>query len=427
MLLLSGLKNGGHPLSAAQRVQPEGRVHEMGLGEKLLYLWKYFVDQNTHAAPEWRAHFDAQRALAAYGRSAEPANGVRLGFVGDLMWIRNDWQRFLPAATLAELRKLDGLVGNLETVVSPNFPVRELWPDLLDFNSRPELVRAFRRENGESLFAALSFANNHTLDFGDPGVRDTLAFLKEEQIPRAGVRLAPGEKRWAEFTRGGLRFGFYAATFGVNDRRRHEASRVFLETMPGLHPDRAENVPNLEPAREALAEMHAAGIDVKLVYLHWGHEFDFYPSRRQRTVARELVLAGADVVAGTHSHVPQPDETFFINGHEKTLPAHLLAALPKDSFLSVPGCRPRRAQVLYGLGNFTTAMYTFPCRLARLAELSFSRSEHGGEISFPRTRFLLNEAPAGGRPRSLRFYESRDAEFLLLQEHVAGAASQQSV
>ena len=399
-------------------------MHEMGLSEKLLYLWKYFVDQNTHASPEWRAHFDAQKSLAAHLAPSSGPAPVRLGFVGDLMWIRNGWNSFLPTETLGELRKLDGLVGNLETVISPKFPVKELWPDLLDFNSRPELLQAFRHENGRNLFAALSFANNHSLDFGDEGARDTVHFLEKEGIPHAGLRTQGNERRWAEFSRGGLRFGFYAATFGVNDRRRLAKAKVQLETMPGLHPDRPGNVPNLTPAREALAEMQAAGVDVKLVYLHWGHEFDFFPTPRQRNVARELVMAGADVVAGSHSHVPQPDESFFVNGAEKILPPGILSNLPKENLLAVPGAPPRRAQVLYGLGNFTTAMYTFPCRLARLAELSFSKNGGAIEIGPPRNRFFVNEAPSRGQPRRLRPYEGSDEEFLLLKGHLA--ALQQS-
>ncbi|RZA06189.1 MAG: hypothetical protein EOP11_10975, partial [Proteobacteria bacterium] len=212
--------------SLTQRVKPEGRVHEMGILEKLRYLKKYLLEPNPKTTPELLEVFASQKKVrqALKARLAEKAaaaaSATTLGFVGDLMWIRRDWETFLPNATLAQLRKIDGLVGNLESVISPAFPVREFWPDLLNFNSRPELVRAFSRANGSNLFAALSFANNHTLDFGDRGALDTLKFLASEGIPCSGLRRDPTESTWAEFTQGGIRFGFYAATFGVNDRRR---------------------------------------------------------------------------------------------------------------------------------------------------------------------------------------------------------------
>jgi len=45
--------------------------------------------------------------------------------------------------------------------------------------------------------------------------------------------------------------------------------------------------------------------DVVVVYLHWGIERGACPSARQRTLARQLVDAGADVVVGSHAHVVQ--------------------------------------------------------------------------------------------------------------------------
>jgi poly-gamma-glutamate synthesis protein (capsule biosynthesis protein) len=44
---------------------------------------------------------------------------------------------------------------------------------------------------------------------------------------------------------------------------------------------------------------------VVVVYLHWGEERNPCPTDRQRTLARQLVEAGADVVAGSHAHVVQ--------------------------------------------------------------------------------------------------------------------------
>ena len=73
-----------------------------------------------------------------------------------------------------------------------------------------------------------------------------------------------------------------------------------------------------------LAAVRAANAhsDVVAVYLHWGAEGRGCPTADQRTLARRLADAGADVVVGAHAHVP------------------LGAGMLGDTYVS------------YGLGNF---------------------------------------------------------------------------
>ena len=65
--------------------------------------------------------------------------------------------------------------------------------------------------------------------------------------------------------------------------------------------------------------MEQEGVDVKIISLHWGHEFETYPTSSQCALAETLVRAGADVVAGSHPHVPQPPEVFLVNGYASSL------------------------------------------------------------------------------------------------------------
>lgn len=389
-------------------------MHEMGWLEKLRYLQKYLYQQNPNTVPELFRLFAGQAELRRALLEDKTPPAARLGLFGDLMWIRDGWSDFLSEEVRRNLAGMDGLVGNLETVISPAFPVREFWPDLINFNSRPELVQAFA-SGGKSLFAALSFANNHTLDFHDRGALDTLKFLESEKIPHAGLRRDPTERRWAEFTRGGIRFGFFAATFGVNDRRRLSNSKMLLEVIPHLSPHRGGVPADLSGAEAALAEMHAAGVEIKIVSLHWGHEFDFFPQAYQRDVARRLVTAGADIVMGAHSHVAQPDELLFVNGA-----AAGGASVPFESILNAPG-RPRHALVLYGLGNFTTAMYTAPCRLSRVAEVAFVKNENGVSLRPPRNHFFFNQPRGRHAPRTLRVARPEDAPLAAIRAHLGDA------
>ncbi len=70
-----------------------------------------------------------------------------------------------------------------------------------------------------------------------------------------------------------------------------------------------------------------------MVYLHWGIENTGCPDGSQLTSARQLSLAGADVVVGTHAHQLQG-----------------AGWLPVDRTGAAPG--PTSTDIGYGLGNF---------------------------------------------------------------------------
>jgi poly-gamma-glutamate synthesis protein (capsule biosynthesis protein) len=48
--------------------------------------------------------------------------------------------------------------------------------------------------------------------------------------------------------------------------------------------------------------------DVVIVFPHWGTEYQITPSSYQKQFAEEMTEAGADLIIGTHPHVPQPVE-----------------------------------------------------------------------------------------------------------------------
>ncbi len=50
--------------------------------------------------------------------------------------------------------------------------------------------------------------------------------------------------------------------------------------------------------------------DVVLTFMHWGREYKFEPSDRQKALARVMIDAGADAVIGGHPHVVEPVELY---------------------------------------------------------------------------------------------------------------------
>ena len=152
----------------------------------------------------------------------------------------------------------------------------------------------------------------------------------------------------------------YAATFGVNfpDKAAQcVAAGVAIQTVPGLAAASATGAGevDLREAAAALADMAAAGCGMRVVAIHWGHEFEGYPTVPQMAVARALVRAGADVIIGAHAHVTQPAEVLLVNGYEGSEACSgaeraALAQLPAASRLADVAGPPRKALVLYCLG-----------------------------------------------------------------------------
>lgn len=418
------------------------RVEHLSFRDAVLNTVSYFRKSiyKKHSAPhETLRHFAAQRQIfrhlmVAQGR--EPLVGpavARVALVGDLMWLRDGWDAFLDPGVLDHLNAHDVVLGNLESVISPRFKVPSLLPDYLTYNSHPNLVKAFRRPDGRSTFSALSLSNNHALDRGEVGARDTQDLLGDLGVPHSGVVFDRGARPYTVFEANGVRFGFHAAAWGLNSFVAADPNVHMHALPPGVfHPDAPLDLPEL---RRALADMAADGCDFRVVALHWGYEFEYYPDPRVMQVAREVVRAGADVVLGTHPHVQQPCEVLFVNGDEDRLPDPL-RDLASDATLSADG-PPRTGLVAYSMGNFATTMFTFACKIGWVLGLRVFRDPATGRTRWnPESSEFVVNVPRFGKERERRLLmlddyrrlaaedggvpAKEEAHFAFLRRHLLG-------
>jgi poly-gamma-glutamate synthesis protein (capsule biosynthesis protein) len=138
-------------------------------------------------------------------------------------------------------------------------------------------------------------ANNHGMDYGESGLRNSLAAAKRYEFPVIGIGL-DGKQAYRPFRRtiNGQRIAVIGATQVLDEGliERWTAG----PSKPGLAS--AKEVPRL------LQEVRAARrtSDTVVVFLHWGVELEQCPTSDQRTLAKQLVAAGADVVVGGHAH-----------------------------------------------------------------------------------------------------------------------------
>lgn len=203
----------------------------------------------------------------------------------------------------------DLAMANLEGTILPGasaarrFDTRE-GPPLAHDRETFSIVRGGDRRG----FDFLTVANNHSLDHGAEGVDFTIAVLRE-----AGVEFHGANARDADASaptilrRNGIVLGVVAYTFGVNARRPPPDRPGIVNRMALNGRPEALDLGLLD---RQLAACAAAGVDFVVAQLHWGHEFETYPTPDQVEVAHRLAERGVDAIIGHHSHVVQPMESY---------------------------------------------------------------------------------------------------------------------
>lgn len=288
--------------------------------EAALYLLKAGLHR-PDGPPQSVEHF---RAMASAIRPL--AEGIRLSFIGDIMWIGEDWDTYaLPAADA-----LDGdlRVGNLETPVAESFPTNLDDLDFLTFNAPPSLLEGLPLD-------VVQLTNNHTWDLGETGLDETLAAVDASGLLRTGV----DTQLLVEVDDTAV--AFIGATWGHN--RRDVASQHAMFEVPFGH---LEQDMDLTVLTDEIALAHDNGADSVVLLLHWGFEYEYYPDPHFMVQARRLIAAGADLIVGTGPHVVQPAEICQVNPEQGPPPD------VGNCVLYTPDGETRTAAVLYSLGNF---------------------------------------------------------------------------
>jgi poly-gamma-glutamate synthesis protein (capsule biosynthesis protein) len=146
-------------------------------------------------------------------------------------------------------------------------------------------------------FDIMSLANNHSLDYGEEGLLESVNHLQEASIDVLGLM---GEGVTADpLIRevDGLRLAFLAFN-AVGDPHPELVCPPDGECSP-----RPAIWDPLASAK-AIAKARAAA-DAVIVSIHWGFEYQSRPDPGQERIAHALLDAGADLIVGHHPHVPQ--------------------------------------------------------------------------------------------------------------------------
>lgn len=201
-----------------------------------------------------------------------------------------------PYALIAHLIDGNIAVANLEGALTDR---GDPWPKGYNFRTPPRFASGLR----DAGFDVVSLANNHTMDYGEPGLFDTIYSLAGSSVQYAGAGAnAVTARAPAIIEANGLSVAFVACadtpTEGGGFRIRDWAA---TDSASGLF------ICDDEPLAAAVSSAREQA-DFVIVVAHAGDEYRTMPSATQRRIADTALAAGADAFIGHHAHVVQPVE-----------------------------------------------------------------------------------------------------------------------
>lgn len=205
----------------------------------------------------------------------------------DFTGVYKEVKQYLSAADLT--------VGNLETVIAGKNKGYNGYPY---FNAPDDYVYALK----DAGFDLLITANNHALDQGWDGVKRTIEVINEYKIHRTGTFLSQEDRDSVRI-------------FQMNSIK--VVILAYSENTNGLPiPEGKDFIINLideELIKRDIDKAKKKNVDVIVVHLHYGPEYNSEPSDYQKEIVRKIIELGADIIIGGHPHVIQPVDFFITN------------------------------------------------------------------------------------------------------------------
>lgn len=213
------------------------------------------------------------------------------------------------------------------------------------FNSPPEIVDALKGAGVD----IVNNATNHSMDRGTEGVEASTSNMRDRGMLYMGSFASPEDRATQRvIERNGLKVGFLGYTYGTNE----------IPVPAGQ--EHAVNLIDPELMERDIKELRD-DVDVLVVNLHAGEEYESLPVQSQIDAADTARNAGADFVLGGHPHVLEPFQRY-----------------PEDE----PGLG-----VWFSHGNFLHGQYDEQTKYGGIGEYTITRHADG-ELSLGKIRFM---------------------------------------
>ena len=209
------------------------------------------------------------------------------------------WGDVLPLLTSADLR-----IVNLECAITDHKQPWTRTPKVFHFRADPSAIEVLRTAGIDGC----SLANNHTLDFEEQGLLDTLEHLESAGIPYAGAGRDQEEATQPVLFRASPDHADRVALLAFTDNEPPFAAgpdRPGTNYLPvSLEPEVLRRV------EVAITTVQEAGADTVIFSNHWGPNMVQRPNDLFRRFAHAVMDRGADVYYGHSAHIFQGVEIY---------------------------------------------------------------------------------------------------------------------
>jgi poly-gamma-glutamate synthesis protein (capsule biosynthesis protein) len=207
---------------------------------------------------------------------------MEIKFLGDV---------FIKSNIETRLNTEDVIFVNLEAPITNS---KNAYPEKVNLKISPNI---FDKSFG-SVVDGVCLANNHIMDYGEEGFKDTIKYLKDRGIEYFGA--GKKENNYENPTY----IMYKGRKISILGYVCSSTSPVYECGSVGCAPiDKERIISDIEAARNNNS-------DEIIVQFHWGAEEVSVPKPSDVKIARMTVDSGADLVLGHHAHVIQKYEEY---------------------------------------------------------------------------------------------------------------------
>jgi len=283
---------------------------------------------------------------------------LHLLFAGDVMMhgpqidaaeiIANKKYDFRPSFQYVKpiIEKADLAIANLELSLLGQPP----YNGFPTFRSPIEVADALK----DTGFDVLVTANNHANDLRKRGLVATINNVQDYGFYQTGSFRNQAERDLhypLVIYKNGFKIALLNYTEITNNRNVESPSILNMMDEQVIENDMT-TARNLKP-------------DIIIVLLHWGEEYELYPTVKQETLAKQIIKWGAHLIVGAHPHVVQPIKQYRVK-------------MDNDKF--------REGLVCYSLGNFISSQKKKNTDGGILFEAIFEKNDTSNITKFKKHR-----------------------------------------
>jgi poly-gamma-glutamate capsule biosynthesis protein CapA/YwtB (metallophosphatase superfamily) len=209
------------------------------------------------------------------------------------------WGDVMPLLDAADLR-----IINLECAITEYERPWTRTPKVFHFRAKPSAVETLRKARID----ACSLANNHTLDFEEQGLLDTLEHLDAAGIRHAGAGRNREEAADPAILTVPADHTSQVALLAFTDNEPPFAASI---DRPGTNYLPVSSKPDvLRRVERAVSYVRDMGADTVIFSNHWGPNMVQRPKETFRSFARAVIDRGVDIYYGHSAHVFQGVEIY---------------------------------------------------------------------------------------------------------------------